>query len=255
MEKFVSAHLRPDQVVGFWYSNEKGHAEISSIQSVFLWGYSRLASVTPGDVGMPLTNQAFTARVSGTPYVVLLGLTADEIEGGLQALRQARFTYKEIKRQRFEGRVWGYIADLISLNPPIRTLGSLLFSVPLARMQATNGGSATVGPDGLWLVTATPQWAYSLSGQLLQDQQPPDGPIVIRTRIRVPNGTLGISVTATHDSNKLIKEIFVHASDELQTADLDIPIASDAGRLIFRNASPNGASRAIIESVEAYRFN
>jgi hypothetical protein len=123
LEEFVSAHLRPDQVVGFWYSNEKRHAAINSVQAVFLWQYSRLASVTPGDPGMPLINQEFTARVAGTPYVVLLGLTADEVESGLQALRQAGFTYKELQRQRFEGRVWGYTADLISLNPPERTLG------------------------------------------------------------------------------------------------------------------------------------
>jgi hypothetical protein len=116
LEKFVSAHLRPDQVVGFWYSNEKGHTEINSVQSVFLWGYSRLGSVKRGDPGMPLIDQEFTARVVRTPYVVLLGLTADEIESGLQALRQAGFTYKELQRQRFEGKAWGYTADLISLN-------------------------------------------------------------------------------------------------------------------------------------------
>jgi hypothetical protein len=254
LEKFVSARLRPDQVVGFWYSNEKGHAEINSVQSVFLWGYSRLASVTPGDPGMPLINQEFTARVAGTPYVVLLGLTPDEIESGLQALRQAGFTYKELQRQRFEGRAWGYTANLISLNPPERTLGPLLFSVPLARMQATNGASATAGPDGLWLVTATPPWTYSLLGQVLQDQRPPDGPIVVRTRMRVLKGTLGVSVSAKNDVS-LIKEIFVRSSDELRTIDLDIPIASDAGSLLFRNGSPSGASRAIIESVEVYPPN
>ena len=256
LERFVSAHLRPDQVVGFWYSNEEiRHMEINSVQSVFLWGYSRLASVTRSDPGMPLVNQAFTARVSGTPYVVLLGLTRDEIEGGLEALRQAGFAYKELERQRFEGRVWGYTADLISLKLPERTLGPLLFSVPLARMETTNGGSATAGPDGLRLVTATPQWAYSLSGQVLQYQQSPNGPIVVRTRVRVSKGALGISVSAKSDISKLIKEIFVHASEELQTADLDIPIANDAGSLIFRNASPNGASRAVIESVDVYRPN
>ena len=202
---------------------------------------------------MPLVSQAFTARVSGTPYVVLLGLTEDEIEGGLQALRQAGFAYKELERQRFEGRVWGYTADLISLKLPERTLGPLLFSIPFSRMETTNGGSATAGPDGLWLVTATPQWAYSLSGQVLQDQQPPDGPIVVRTRIRVSKGALGISVSARNDISKLIEEIFVHPSDEFRTVDLDIPMARNAGSLIFRNSSPSGASRAIIESVEVYQ--
>jgi hypothetical protein len=134
-----------------------------------------------------------------------------------------------------------------------RTLGPLLFSVPLARMETTNGGSATAGPGGLRLVTAPPQWTYSLSGQVLQGQQPPDRPIVVRTRVRVLKGELGISVSAKNDISKLIEEIFVHSSDEFRTVDLDIPIASDAGSLIFRNSSPSGASRAIIESVEVYR--
>jgi hypothetical protein len=122
LEKFVSAHLRTDQVVRFWYGNHNPLGEIDSVQSVFLWEYSRLALWVP-DPGMPVVNQAFTARVSGTPYVVLLGLTVNEIESGLQALRQAGFAYKELERQRFEGTVWGYTADLISLKPPERTPG------------------------------------------------------------------------------------------------------------------------------------
>jgi hypothetical protein len=88
---------------------------------------------------------------------------------------------------------------------------------------------------------------------VLQDQQPPNGPIVVRTRIRVSKGALGISVSAKNDISKLIEEIFVHSSDEFRTVDLDIPIASDAGSLIFRNSSPSGASRALIESVEVYQ--
>jgi hypothetical protein len=132
-------------------------------------------------------------------------------------------------------------------------LGPLLISVPLARMETSNGGSATAGPDGVRLVTATPQWAYSLSGQVLQDQQPPDMPIVVRTRIRVLKGALGISISEKNDISKLIEEIFVHPSDEFRTVDLDIPMARNAGSLIFRNSSPSGASRAIIESVEVYQ--
>jgi hypothetical protein len=73
--------------------------------------------------------------------------------------------------------------------------------------------------------------------------------------MRVPKGTLGVSVSAKDDISKLIKEIFVDSSDEFRAVDLDIPIASDAGSLIFRNGSPSGASRAIIESVEVYRPN
>jgi hypothetical protein len=89
----------------------------------------------------------------------------------------------------------------------------------------------------------------------MQDQRPPDGPIVVRTRMRVLEGTLGVSVSAKDNISKLIKEIFVHSSDDLRTVDLDIPIASDAGTLIFRNGSLSGASRAMIESVEVYRPN
>jgi hypothetical protein len=73
--------------------------------------------------------------------------------------------------------------------------------------------------------------------------------------MRVVKGTLGVSVSAKNDVRKLIKEIFVHSSDELRTIDLDIPSTSDAGSLVFRNGSPSGASGAIIESVKVYRPN
>ena len=42
-------------------------------------------------------------------------------------------------------------------------------------------------------------------------------------------------------------------SEETQVIDIEIPEASKSGMLIFRNASPSGASQAIIQAIKVYR--
>lgn len=143
----------------------------------------------------------------------------------------------------------------IVLKPLERKLGPLLFTVPLADLNAANGASATSTAEGLNLVTATARWAYSLTGRLMADERSAEGPVVVRSRLRVADGVIGISVSDVGSISSLIKEVFVNASDERQTVDIDIPDAQAAGTLIFRNASPHGASRAVIQAVEVYRAN
>ena len=49
---------------------------------------------------------------------------------------------------------------LTSWNP--LTSSMLLFEMPLTELEVANGGSAALTADGLRLITAIPQWAYSL---------------------------------------------------------------------------------------------
>ena len=158
LQEFVNGHLDPEQGVGFWYSN--GVRQFNSIQSTFLWLYTRLAPPTATNPGMPVVDQAFVEAASKRHFVVLLGLTMDEIDSALAALRAAGFSYHDLQRTHFQGQVWSYSAALISLTPPQRSVGSLVFTVQLSELHVAGGASASATAGGLRLITASPQWFY-----------------------------------------------------------------------------------------------
>lgn len=144
------------------------------------------------------------------------------------------------------------LAPGIAPKPPERKLGPLLFPVALSELEAWNGGNAAATPDGLTLVTAVPQWTYSLSG-LLFAERPIEGPVVVHLRLHVSLGAVGIVVSAAGETSDLTKEVVVNSSAQSQVVDIDIPDARAAGSLIFRNVSPRGESRAVIQAIEVYR--
>ena len=130
---------------------------------------------------------------------------------------------------------------------------ALPFDIPLTELQVANGGSAAPTANGLRLVTAAPQWAYSLIRSLLWAPRSVSGPVVVKAHLRVTDGAIGILVSAAGDISDSIREIIVKPSEETQVIDVEIPEASKAGMLIFRNASASGASQAIIQAIKVYR--
>jgi hypothetical protein len=75
--------LPDDGSVGFWYGED---GELNSIQSMFLFGYSRLFD---GGNPMPKTDPALLLNMKQVRYIVLLGRSEREVEAGTQALCSA----------------------------------------------------------------------------------------------------------------------------------------------------------------------
>jgi hypothetical protein len=133
------------------------------------------------------------------------------------------------------------------------TSSALPFDIPLTELQVANGGSVAPTANGLRLVTATPQWAYSLMRPLMRAPRSVGVPVVVKAQLRVTDGAIGVLVSAVGNISDSIREIIVKPSEESQVIDIEIPDASKVGMLIFRNASPGGASQAIIQAIEVYR--
>jgi len=133
------------------------------------------------------------------------------------------------------------------------TSSALPFDIPLTELQVANGGSVAPTANGLRLVTATPQWAYSLMRPLMRAPRSVGVPVVVKAQLRVTDGAIGVLVSAVGNISDSIREIIVKPSEESQVIDMEIPDASKVGMLIFRNASPGGASQAIIQAIEVYR--
>ncbi len=82
-------------VIRFWYNNRQGNS-INSIQSTFLWGYSKLNTNPPEDPGLPHLGE-FQLKLLHDPEVRYLGLlceSEDELSQGLAALRTHSIEYK-----------------------------------------------------------------------------------------------------------------------------------------------------------------
>lgn len=82
-------------VIRFWYNNRIGNS-INSVQSTFLWGFSKLNTNPPEDPGMPHLGdfQLQLLRDPQVRYLGLLGETEEELSQGLTALQREGIDFK-----------------------------------------------------------------------------------------------------------------------------------------------------------------
>jgi hypothetical protein len=79
----------------FWY---KSQGDLDSIQSTYLWGFSKSQQSPPADPGMPFIGP-FQRQLFGngqTKYLVLLGTSEGELQRGLNALTGAGFAFDRL---------------------------------------------------------------------------------------------------------------------------------------------------------------
>ena len=153
------------------------------------------------------------------------------------------------------------ISDITVLRPrapvetatPTRKPDTLLFNLPVAHLEPANGASVSSVNDGLQLVTAAPR-SYSLTGSLRTE--PASGPAIVRLRLQVKEGEVGVAISASGNISSLIRRVDgVKASTGPEEVDLDIPDIDAAGLLIIQNESLNGPSRVVVHSIDVLRAN
>jgi len=265
LTRFVDANVSPSQPIGFWYTGDAVSA-LNSLQSVYQWTATRVFPV--GSHGMPLVDNELRANVTKLRYLVLLGMSDAEIDRGLAALEAAGLppTEIDVKRAHFVRQKFSYTAALVQMKPPARTIGPLSSNVPLpslatdgkvslpvASFLPTNGGWMSVVGDAVQLTTAARHGSYSLAGRLRPDLQSVHGPVTLRVRLRVEEGSVGVAVTAVGNNSRLIRQLGIDASLEPQDIVLEIPEADAADQLIVRNRSASGRSRVLLYSGDLLR--
>ena len=120
--------------------------------------------------------------------------------------------------------------------------------LPLDLLQPQNGGTLSTREGSLVLATPTQQWAYAASAPLPQLAA---GPGVVRVRLQVVEGKLGIGVLARDDVSQMLSENAAGATNAPSSVDVDLSNVANASSLILRSWSPNGVSvRARIFSIE-----
>jgi hypothetical protein len=88
---------------GFWYTNSPD-SFLNSVQSMFLWGYSRLAAPGDPDAGMPAVTDQVRQRIQMFRYLFLLGERLEEIEQGRQALEAAGVKTRVLDKGSYDGK-------------------------------------------------------------------------------------------------------------------------------------------------------
>ena len=85
---------RPGGIM-FWYNNRVGNS-INSIQSTYLWGYSKINASPPEDPGLPHLGE-LQLKLLNDPQVRFLGLlceSEEELSQGLAALTKKAIEFK-----------------------------------------------------------------------------------------------------------------------------------------------------------------
>lgn len=259
LQQFVNPHVPPlARSIGFWYSNkeELPWAFLNSIQSVYLWQITRVLPASSDAPGMPLVDEQTRSGIAARRFVILLGLSDAETNSGLAALEAADLPFREVSRAHFEGQLWGYTAVLIEMKSSGTTPALLLFNIPLSRLEldpmAARDGRIFLSPGGdeLRLITAARQWTNSLRVRLPPLLASVRGEVILRVRLKVVEGTLGVHV-ATKGNAVLNSDVVVDITEEREKeVYLKIPDASAAEWLFIRNESPDGQSRAVVLSVD-----
>lgn len=250
--------LGPPRVgrVRFWYSGQysgqpgKGYY-LPSVQSTFLYSYS-LAYVAE-TVGMPVADKYFLDHVGEARFLALLGMTEKEVSNGIAALAENGVSFKPVVADQFKGQDWGYALAVVEIIPQPRPVGKVLFQVSLDDLEGINGGRIETIPDGISLATTSVSWNYSAQTKLLPNALADlAGPAIVRVRLKVEDGFLGITVTERGNTSKLLDEARIGPSGDSRFAYVRLDEISDAEYLIFRNSASPVGTRAKIFSVTVF---
>lgn len=115
LQRFVAARVPTTAAIRFWYGNRDNY--LNSVQSVHLWGFSRLSSSAQSEAQMPALDDGVRKRLASSRYIAILG-SDSEIETAQRALQEAGIRMDVVARGSFKGRSWpGYDVLLLSIQP------------------------------------------------------------------------------------------------------------------------------------------
>jgi hypothetical protein len=99
----------------FWYNNRVNNP-INSVQSTYLWGFSRLNGTGPRDPGMPVFTRSELLRLGTTPYLGLLGESQQEVDEGIKALTSNGLQCHQVKQEVLASGGYKVYWDLVRLS-------------------------------------------------------------------------------------------------------------------------------------------
>jgi hypothetical protein len=126
----------------------------------------------------------------------------------------------------------------------------LVIPMSLEALQAQNGGTAAAADGAVVLTTPRQQYAYAAVAAVALPPRA-EGAAVLRVRLQVEHGKLGIGVLARRDPSQLLGEQAVEVTSAPVEVYLDLPDVRQIGSLMFRSWSAGEVpTRARILSID-----
>jgi hypothetical protein len=236
--------------VGFWYGNRPEDAMFDSVQSTFLWSYSRVVSgPLPDKPGAHLT-VGLRRQLADYSHIVILSHADESADDALQALGADGAVARVHARFTFPSPWFSFIVTIVDYVPPPGPVGALVGEIPLGNLAAENQASITAADGSIELRTAPQRWAYSAFVLLPRDL--PQGKLVLRVHLRVLRGQVGVLATAKLSAQPMV-ESSAGPTATPRDVDLAIPDSTGVGSLIIRNRAPFGPSFVQVSGIEVFR--
>lgn len=249
LQDFVKKYVPATSQVGFWYDSKPENVNFNSMQSMFLWGYSRLQGFT--GPAMPVVDDHFRTAIKPKAFIVIIARTDSEIDTAMSALKDVPVNYREIARAQYTAPVEGYHVAIAELASTPGQLGSQLGEIPLQSITPAAGSVATPASGQLELTTPQCVWCYGATITLDQKQHEESSNITVRATLVVGEGQLGIGFAPADNISNIQNIVSASERGIEQTIDVKLPTLRNT-ILVLRNESPRGASRASIKSIQYF---
>ncbi len=252
LQSFVRRHVPNTAPVGFWYSNDPKNVNLNSMQAMFLWAYSRLQNHT--GPGMPTVDEYFRQQIRSRDYIAIMARNDQEIDAAYSALRELPTRYHEVGRSVYNSPTERYIVALAEIHAVPAQLGQELREIPVQELQVQNGARLLSTSTGIELTTASCLWCYSaVSPPATSSSDGSD--VILRMNITLGSGQIGVATVTSSNMNELSGLTPIIPRVGKQTIDIRIKSPKANEIVVFRNESPNGASRMTIHSLGYYAPN
>ena len=241
----------------FWYSNADKLA--NSLQSTYLWGYSRFFDSAKETKGLPSLKGANVELLQKQEKSSLVLFDRDKrnVNQGIEELRRVGLSFSIKKTQEICEQPICYTIVVLDVN------GSL----PLNTKQDWNEGKgrrlgivldwrhAEAGTSVEWdgaivsVVTPPKAWNYGAVAPMVFSEQPPAEHGVIRILVSVREGRAGLGFTGRNISN-FIKRVEVLPKNEPQELFFEIDNLGELHNFVIQTSDRDKSARVRVLELE-----
>jgi hypothetical protein len=234
----------------FWYSESDKLA--NSLQSTYLWGYSRLMDMNQEAPGLPSLRGVNLELLRNRAALVLFDHDKGVVEQGIEELRRLgiRFTVKKFQ-EICEQETCYTIAflDVKGGNEKIeRDWNEGAYRhLDVALKWGRPGKGAKISHEGSITFVSTPAkaWNYAAVATIDFAEKPAAPRGLVRVSVLVKNGAAGLGFLGSNES-RFIKNVDVHPSTEPQELYFEIDNLSELKKFVVQTWNRNRSARVQI---------
>jgi len=234
----------PGHDPGLWYANGNGFGD--EVGSAYLWQYSRIASTTAGDPGMPNLDSYAKSRIAKYNTLVLVGASQQEIDLAKQALEKGGYNLTLRSQKRVGGPNFSFNYAILYKEPIDPNLYVKGPPLSLLSPTAQNGSEVVLKVDGLHVTTPAQIWSYAVFLPLAQAVTADT--TFVEIDLTMDKGMIGADILPEGGKNFVGSEVRARSYGKASQK-IYVPVSFyDRPTLVLRNIAV-GQSAAVIHSI------